>query len=115
MCFEERLLKAHEELKSKNVSKWNYNPLFLCLLRKMGIKKRPHYYSSFLSTFLFNAILFWVLMGSFIWITYFPFEAAFIRSGIGGLFVGVFVAWYSCHKAKKLNLTSWGQLTESGK
>ncbi|WP_413699514.1 DUF6404 family protein [Psychromonas sp. KJ10-10] len=55
MCFEEKLAVAHSELTSAGIK--NSNPFILKLLRRIGLRKRPFYYSNFISNLVFFTCL----------------------------------------------------------
>jgi hypothetical protein len=110
---------ALNELESKSIGKYNYQPLLYSLLWSIGIKVRPPHYQSFVVNFLITGIFFGLLVGISEWILYgnlvFPLPFNAIRHALtSGVLFGLVMALYYLISSRKNKLTKWNnfQITD---
>lgn len=118
MTFEEKLKFARQELQNSKIGRWNYNPLFIRLLHKMGCKIRYPHYRSFRSNALLMGCAFGLFISLFSYLmplTSRPigFSEVVLTGMLSGLCFGLFMAWYYKNNFIKNNLTPWDEMNRA--
>lgn len=115
MTFQKKLAAAHQELKDKGISKLNFNPIGLKVLRLAGIKIKPLFYYSFKSIFFVTGTYFGLIWGIAMYLLQWkaqeiPLLLAMPVALLAGSLFGFWMAFYYTRKAKKINLSDWNKL-----
>ncbi|WP_022940619.1 DUF6404 family protein [Psychromonas hadalis] len=112
MTFEEKLNIAHAELQAVGIWKSNYNPPLFDLARRLGYKTAPPHYRPFLSNFLRQTLLFFIVWGGLMWL--FSWQGSvisghmmFMISSSVSLLFGFMMAVYYKFSAKHHHLSNW--------
>lgn len=112
MTFEDKLIKAHLELKATGIWKSNYNPPLFDLARKLGYKTAPPHYRPFLSNFLRQTLFFFIFWGGFMWLftwqnSVITVQMMFTISLSVSLLFGFMMSVYYKFSAKHHHLSDW--------
>lgn len=114
MSFEQRLSKAHAELRAQGVWLSNYKPPVFSLLRLLGVKVPPPYYLGF---HLNAVIAFWYFAAIIFLVMYFgilgsqdTLQSAMDKAAVWGIVYGVGMAVFYSLRKRKLTLTEWRDL-----
>lgn len=113
--YEEKLVKATEELRASGMWKINYDPPVSRLMRFAGIKARPLHYTSPMKLFVGFALYMTIALACFLWFFARPIAGyglgfVSLSSILAGLFFGTVMSTSYKFSAKRKKLSHWEDL-----
>ena len=116
MNFDQKLASAKTLLASKGIRRPSYAPTVVAFLWRFGLQVPPPHFAGFFGTFAFAAIVFGLAWGVVMWFLVWsragtsPAYAAGI-SALVGVVIGLGVAMYYRHSARKHAIPRWADYT----
>jgi hypothetical protein len=116
MSFKARLAIALRLLDAKGIRRWTYYISIYQLLWLLNVSIRPPIFNGFVFNCVFMSIAFGTLWGTFMWFLLWSRQGMAITTAVmlaaaAGVFFGIVLALLTRHKARKLGLPAWEQLS----
>ncbi|WP_319531368.1 DUF6404 family protein [uncultured Cohaesibacter sp.] len=115
MSYEEKYVRALEELAQTPILEGNYCPPFHRVLRRLGFQLPPPHYDHFFRNFILTSIPFGILWGILMWMIAWstaevPLDIALTGAVAAGLLFGFLLALYYHVTATRHRLSRWRDL-----
>lgn len=104
-----------QELEKSSILRVNYSPVFVQLIRKLGMQLPPPHYASFIANTLIMGVMFGTLWGVLMYLLVWKDQQLALNSmgvkvAISGLWFGLMMACYYKYSARKNQLTPWSDI-----
>lgn len=118
MSFTSQRAEALAILEKTGIRRSSYEPPWIRLLWRIGVKLPPPHFAHFWLTVLVYGVLFGAIWEALMWLMFwFRQDSSLLAAIVGGLaagvFFGLYMAVYYAHERHKYSLPSWQSLSNA--